>query len=78
MTYCTTCKYNFCWPVRTLRTQGKDGRWEPRTPAMAAGLVDHVWPLKEWIGFPAIQYEVAHHRRLHRYQGEIRWVTRAS
>jgi hypothetical protein len=55
MTYRTTCKYNLCWPVRTLRTQGKDGWWKPRTPAMAAGLVNHVWPLKEWIGFPAIQ-----------------------
>ena len=55
MTYYTTCKYNFCWPVRTLRTQGKDSRWEPRTPAMAAWLVYYVWPLKEWISFPAIQ-----------------------
>jgi hypothetical protein len=56
MTYYTTYKYNFCWPVRTLRIRGKDGRWGPRTPAMAAGLADHVWSLKEWISFPAIQY----------------------
>jgi hypothetical protein len=55
MTYFTAYRYNFCWPVRTLRTQGEDGRWRQRTPAMAAGLADHVWSLEEWISFPAIQ-----------------------
>jgi hypothetical protein len=55
MTYYTTYKYNFCSPVRTLRTQENDSRWEPGTPAMAAGLVYYVRPLKEWISFPAIQ-----------------------
>ena len=44
--------YNFCWPVRTLRVKGADGRWEPRTPAMAAGLTDHVWTTSEWITYP--------------------------
>lgn len=47
--------YNFCWPVRTLRVKAADGRWRPRTPAMAAGLTDHVWTLREWITFPAVQ-----------------------
>ena len=47
--------YNFCWPVRTLRVEGGDGRWHPRTPAMAAGLTDHVWSLAEWLAFPAVQ-----------------------
>ena len=47
--------YNFCWPVRTLRVKGSDGRWQPRTPAMAAGLTDHVWSIREWITFPAVQ-----------------------
>jgi hypothetical protein len=47
--------YNFCWPVRTLRERGADGRWRPRTPAMAAGLTDHVWPLSEWLTYPAVQ-----------------------
>jgi hypothetical protein len=28
-------------------------KWQRRTPAMAAGLTDHVWTLKEWITFPA-------------------------
>jgi IS1 family transposase len=45
--------YNFCWPVRTLRVKGEGGRWQKRTPAMAAGLTDHVWPLAEWLAYPA-------------------------
>jgi hypothetical protein len=55
MTYFTKYSYNFCWPVRTLREQADDGRYRQRTPAMAAGLADHVWSLKEWLTFPAIQ-----------------------
>jgi IS1 family transposase len=55
VTYFTMYTYNFCWPVRTLRQQGPDGQWLPQTPAMAAGLSDHVWPLWEWLTFPAVQ-----------------------
>jgi len=47
-------RYNFCWPVRTLRVK-VDGRWRERTPAMAAGLTDHVWSLSEWLAYPAVQ-----------------------
>ena len=47
--------YNFCWPVRTLRKRGQDGRWCARTPAMAAGLADHVWSVAEWLTLPAVQ-----------------------
>jgi len=47
--------YNFCWCVRTLRLKGEDGRYQARTPAMAAGLTDHVWSIREWITFPAVQ-----------------------
>jgi IS1 family transposase len=55
MTYFTMYSYNFCWPVRTLA--GKDGRGvkQPRTPAMAAGLADHVWPMSEWAAYPTSQ-----------------------
>jgi len=53
----TMYTYNFCWPVRTLRQQDTDGRWLQRTPAMAAGLTDHVWSLWEWLTFPARQRE---------------------
>ena len=45
--------YNFCWAVRTLRVRGPDGSWQARTPAMAAGLSDHVWGIEEWITYPA-------------------------
>ena len=41
--------YDFCWPVRTLRVGGREGLWQARTPAMAAGLSDHVWSTKEWV-----------------------------
>ena len=47
--------YNFCWCVRILRLKGEDGRYQARTPAMAAGLTDHVWSIREWITFPAVQ-----------------------
>lgn len=55
MTYLTMYSYNFCWPVRTLREPTGAGASRRRTPAMAAGLADHVWSLKEWLAFPAIQ-----------------------
>jgi hypothetical protein len=55
MTYFTKYSDNFCWPVRTLREPVDDGRYRQRTPAMAAGLTDHVWLIKEWLSFPAVQ-----------------------
>jgi IS1 family transposase len=55
VTYFTMYTYNFCWPVRTLREKGPDGRWQQRTPAMAAGLTDHLWSLSEWLAYPAVQ-----------------------
>jgi hypothetical protein len=49
--------YNFCLPHASLRHSllqaepthgtGSAKRWQPRTPAMAAGLTDHVWTLRE-------------------------------
>jgi len=47
--------YNFCWCVRILRLKGEDGRYQARTPAMAAGLTDHVWSIRECITFLAVQ-----------------------
>lgn len=55
VTYFTMYSYNFCWPVRTLREKGPDDTWQPRTPAMVAGLADHVWSLSEWLTYPAVQ-----------------------
>jgi IS1 family transposase len=45
--------YNFCWAVRTLRVRESDRPWQARTPAMVAGLSDHVWSTEEWINYPA-------------------------
>jgi len=45
--------YNFCWPVRTLAIKDEEGRQREQTPAMAAGLADHVWTLQEWLTYPA-------------------------
>jgi len=42
--------YNLIRPHKTLRRKNKDGgvrKWTQRTPAMAAGLTDHRWTLKE-------------------------------
>ena len=49
--------YNFCLPHASLRQPlpqpvptngtGSTKQWQPRTPAMAAGLTDHVWTLRE-------------------------------
>jgi hypothetical protein len=55
MTYFTMYSYNFCWPVRTLEHRDDIGRTRKRSPAMAAGLADHVWTLREWITMPSVQ-----------------------
>jgi hypothetical protein len=52
-TYFIGYSYNFCWAVKTLEVKDAAGRKQRRTPAMAAGLADHVWPLQEWLTFPA-------------------------
>ena len=49
--------HNFVWPHASLRQalaapRASNGRglakiWRPGTPAMAAGLTEHVWSLKE-------------------------------
>ncbi|MDQ7029178.1 MAG: hypothetical protein Q9O62_05055 [Ardenticatenia bacterium] len=42
--------YNLVRPLKTLRQAVSDDprrRWLPRTPAMAAGLTDHIWTVKE-------------------------------
>ena len=55
VTYFTTFSANFCWPVRTLRQKIAPKRYRQRTPAMAAGLADHIWTLKEWLSYPGVQ-----------------------
>ena len=53
--------YNFCLPHTSLRQAlpqpeltngtGSARQWRPQTPAMAAGLTDHVWTLREVLLF---------------------------
>src|SRR5215813_7875922 len=53
--------YNCCLPHTSLRVPllqplptngtGSAKRWQPQTPAMAAGLTDHVWTLREVLHF---------------------------
>jgi IS1 family transposase len=55
VTYLTMYIYNFCWPVRTLRVKDEQGYWQQRSPAMAAGLADHVWSISEWLTLPSVR-----------------------
>ena len=45
--------YNLVKPHKSLRLEINEGRkrWMQRTPAMAEGLTDHVWSLKELLTF---------------------------
>jgi transposase-like protein/IS1 family transposase len=49
------CTYNFCWPHHELSrraAKAQDGRGEGLlTPAMASGLTDHVWSVRELLTF---------------------------
>jgi len=53
--YLMGCVYNFCTEHKSLRLKlwvGSHGyRWVRRTPALAAGLTDHIWSVKELLLF---------------------------
>lgn len=53
--------YNFCWVHESLRLRAIGGRhkWQERTPAMAAGLTDHVWPMEELLHYCVPPQEAA-------------------
>jgi hypothetical protein len=51
--YFIAYSYNFCWTVRTLDILRSDRTRLKRTPAMAAGLTDHIWSIEEWATYPA-------------------------
>jgi hypothetical protein len=46
--------YNFGWCVRTLRQKVRDDppQYHNRTPAMAAGLTDRVWTMRDLLSYP--------------------------
>ena len=56
--YLIGCTYNLCWPHQQLRLRNPEQsgllRWSERTPAMAAGLTDHIWSVQE-----VLSYQVA-------------------
>ncbi len=56
--------YNFCTAHRAL-DRWADGRWERRTPAMAAGLTDRVWTAADVLSFPLPAAD--------RHAGACRW-----
>ena len=50
--YLIGCTYNFCWPHQQLSQSA--GQGEPpqfQTPAMAAGLTDHIWSMQELLRY---------------------------
>lgn len=51
--YLMGCVYNFCTAHKSLRLPGIVGghKWIPRTPAIAAGITDHIWSVKELLLF---------------------------
>jgi transposase-like protein len=53
--YLVGCAYNFCWEHDSLRVAAPAGdrlKWRDRTPAMAAGLTDHRWTIRELLSHP--------------------------
>jgi hypothetical protein len=48
--YSLGCAYHLCWYHDSLRLAAPENvprKWQERTPAMAAGLTDHCWTLRE-------------------------------
>lgn len=48
------CAYNFCWLHESLRIAAPAGacwKWQERTPAMAAGLTNHRWTMRELLRY---------------------------
>jgi transposase-like protein len=74
--------YNFCTEHKSLRLPGIIGghKWIARTPAIAAGLTDHIWSVKELLLFqiPPPGWVLPKHRG-RRSQAEkaliTRWIT---
>jgi transposase-like protein len=65
------CVYNFCTEHKSLRLKlwvgSRGSRWVRRTPALAAGLTDHMWTVKELLLFriPPPGWQPPKHRGRH-------------
>ena len=68
--YLIGCVYNFCTPHRSLREELPAGgrKWRARTPAMAAGLTDHVWTVSELLHYRVLPKRID----LSRWRGKRR------
>ncbi len=52
--------YTLCWPHASLRLRALERRtWQERTPAMAAGLTDHVWTLEDLLRYRVLSVKAA-------------------
>ena len=60
VTYLSLYSYNFCWPVRMLALKDDQGRRVERSPAMAAGLTDHVWSISRMVVTPRCAALLSH------------------
>jgi hypothetical protein len=68
VTWLCVVAYNFCWTPRTLREQVQvdPPRYHYRTPAMAAGLVEEAWTLKQVLCYPMYVRPIKQKRRKRR------------
>lgn len=65
--YLAGCVYNFCSEHRSLALalfvvgpRGEQRRWVGRTPAMAAGLADHQWSVRELLNYRSTPHGLNH------------------
>jgi hypothetical protein len=75
--YLVGCAYNWCWEHDSLRLAraGPGRKWSGRTPAMAAGLTDRRWSLRELLQTrlaPAVWKAPRRQPRRQRRQAEVR------
>lgn len=52
MSWFATAYYNFCRPHFGLRVKSAAGRWAKRCPMLAAGVIDHIWSVLEFMRYP--------------------------
>jgi IS1 family transposase len=53
MSWLSVTLYNFCWGHGSLKIKQETQVYH-RSPAMAAGLADHIWTTREWLRCPVL------------------------
>lgn len=59
MSWLMVTHYNFCWAHRMLRIRSQDQRYTQRSPAVAAGIADHIWTIEELLTRQVVSSRVA-------------------